>query len=165
MTDELTYPEVGATAGVLPDGYHHIRESRVLGRGADRFERAADRLMSWDLHRRSGLSVEPEFPTVTLNTWVKVRIGVGPFGVTAPCRVVYVIDEPRRRGFGYGTLAGHPERGEEAFSVEWRDDDVVEVHVVAFSRPATWWAKAGAPAARLMQRLVTRRYLRALEDR
>ena len=33
----------------------------------------------------------------------------------APCRVVYVIDEPDIRGFAYGTLPGHPESGEERF--------------------------------------------------
>ena len=35
-----------------------------------------------------------------------------------PARVVYVVDEPARRGFAYGTLHGHPESGEEAFLVE-----------------------------------------------
>ena len=42
-----------------------------------------------------------------------------------PARVVYVIDEPLRKGFAYGTLPGHPETGEEAFIVEYRDDDSV----------------------------------------
>jgi uncharacterized protein (UPF0548 family) len=36
---------------------------------------------------------------------------LGPIRV--PCRVVYVLDEPERRGFAYGTLPGHPESGEE----------------------------------------------------
>jgi uncharacterized protein (UPF0548 family) len=35
----------------------------------------------------------------------------------APCRVVYVIDEPDIRGFAYGTPPGHPESGEERFAV------------------------------------------------
>lgn len=69
---------------------------------------------------------------------------------------------PGRRGFAYGTLPGHPECGEERFCVEWRDDDTVALNIVAFSRPATWWARAGAPVARLVQRRITDRYLRAL---
>jgi hypothetical protein len=54
----------------------------------------------------------------------------------APCRVVYVIDEPRRRGFAYGTLPGHPESGEEAFVLEQRDDGTIASNIIAFSRPA-----------------------------
>ena len=79
-----------------------------------------------------------------------------------PIRVVYVIDEPRRRGFAYGTLPGHPERGEEAFVVEYRDDDSVWLVIRAFSRPAAtiWWI--GYPALRLMQAIFTARYERAL---
>ena len=37
----------------------------------------------------------------------EVIVHLGP--VRAPCRVVYVVDEPDRRGFAYGTLPGHPE--------------------------------------------------------
>ena len=31
--------------------------------------------------------------------------------------------------------------------------------VVAFSRPATWWSRLGGPVTRLLQKVVTRRYL------
>jgi uncharacterized protein (UPF0548 family) len=40
----------------------------------------------------------------------------------APCRVIYTITEPRRKGFAYGTLPGHPESGEEAFTISQCDD-------------------------------------------
>ena len=36
-------------------------------------------------------------------------VGVGPMRLWAPCRVVWVIDEPRRYGYGYGT--GYPSYG------------------------------------------------------
>ncbi len=39
--------------------------------------------------------------------------------------VVYVIDEPDRIGFAYGTTAEGPESGEESFILEHRDDDTV----------------------------------------
>ena len=29
----LTYAEVGATAGPLPPGYHHVQKSAAIGRG------------------------------------------------------------------------------------------------------------------------------------
>jgi uncharacterized protein (UPF0548 family) len=75
---------------------------------------------------------------------------------------VYAVDEPDRRGFGYGTLPGHPECGEEAFIIERHADDTVSFTIVAFSRPASRLAKAAGPAGRAIQRQTTTRYLRAL---
>lgn len=79
-----------------------------------------------------------------------------------PARVVYVVDEPRRRGFAYGTLPGHPERGEEAFVVERLADDSVWLVIRAFSRPAGPLVRIGSPLARLLQATFTARYERAL---
>jgi uncharacterized protein (UPF0548 family) len=79
-----------------------------------------------------------------------------------PARVVYVIDEPDRKGFAYGTLPGHPERGEEAFVVERRSDDSVWLVIRAFSRPSNAFFWATYPALRMMQAVFTARYERAL---
>ena len=91
----------------------------------------------------------------------EVMVGLGP--LRAPCRVVYVIDEPDRRGFAYGTLPGHPESGEELFAVRYdpATEDVL-AEVVAFSRHGTWWSRLGSPVTALAQRVVTSRYLTAL---
>ncbi len=67
-----------------------------------------------------------------------VRAWIGPVRMTAPTRVVYVVDEPDRRGFAYGTLPGHPESGEELFLVE-RVGDETWAEVRAFSRPGRWY--------------------------
>jgi uncharacterized protein (UPF0548 family) len=72
------------------------------------------------------------------------------------------VDEPRRRGFAYGTLAGHPESGEEAFIIEHHDDDTVHFKVTAFSKPATRLAKIAGPLGAVAQRQITGRYLRSL---
>lgn len=87
---------------------------------------------------------------------------VGPIVITAPARVVYLIDELKRKGFAYGTLPGHPEDGEEAFIVSQREDDSVWLTIRAFSRPSSrkWWAVY--PGLRIAQEFYTRRYLRAL---
>jgi uncharacterized protein (UPF0548 family) len=77
-------------------------------------------------------------------------------------RVVYVVDEDRRRGFAYGTLPGHPESGEESFVVEHLEDDTVRFAITAFSHPATLLAKLGGPVSRLVQSRVTNRYLHAV---
>ena len=87
---------------------------------------------------------------------------VGPFRVHAPVRVVYVIDEPTRKGFAYGTLDGHPFRGEESWIIEREPDGSVWMTIRAFSRPSRWYWWVAYPAVRVMQRLSTKRYERAL---
>ena len=53
----LTYTHVGATAGELPAGYHHVRLSARIGSGRDRFERAAAAVMRYGMLRGAGLRV------------------------------------------------------------------------------------------------------------
>ena len=51
----LTYAEIGATADVdLPIGYRQLNRSRNLT-GID-FDTAAEQLLTWQLHERSGLA-------------------------------------------------------------------------------------------------------------
>ncbi len=80
----------------------------------------------------------------------------------APGRVAYLLDEPSRTGFAYGTLPGHPERGEEAFLVI-RADGRLRFEVVAFSKPRDPLTRLGAPVARALQRRTINGYLRAME--
>jgi uncharacterized protein (UPF0548 family) len=103
----------------------------------------------------STLTAEP-------GTVVLLGIGAGPLRMRAPCRVVYTVTEPRRKGFACGTLPGHPESGEEAFTISQRDDGVVVFSITAFSRPATIAARAAGPLGLLIQRHFTQAYLRAL---
>ena len=162
---DLTYDQVGRTSGVLPDGYGHLDKQMILGLGMARFEDASRALFGWQMHLRSGLRVATSTPSVKHNAVVMLGIGVGPFRLNAPCRVVYIIDEPNRQGFAYGTLPGHPESGEEAFVIDRADDDTVTFAIKAFSRPATDLAKLAGPLGRLAQRQMTARYLRSLTDR
>jgi uncharacterized protein (UPF0548 family) len=156
---QLTYRDVGATAGPLPDGYHHVHKSAVIGRGRPRFEDAAQKVMRWGMLRGAGVRVEASSEVAAVGS--EVLVGLGP--LRAPCRVVYVIDETDRRGFAYGTLPGHPESGEELFSVRYdAGTDEVYAEVVAFSRHGTWWSRLGSPVTSLAQRIITSRYLTAL---
>ncbi len=109
----LTYPEVGATAGPPPPGYRHLGFVTQIGAGHQRFEEAADAVMHWGMQRGAGLRVQPSSDAVEVGAVVLVKMGF----LKAPCRVVYVIDQPDVRGFAYGTLPGHPESGEERFVV------------------------------------------------
>ncbi len=158
----FNYLDVGATAGQLPAGYEHIRRSRVIGHGAAAFAEASAALCGWELHRRSGLSVAVAAPQATPGEDVLLGFGVGPLRVAIPCRVVYRVDEAERRGFAYGTLAGHPESGEELFVVALGEEGEVTTEVTAFSRPALWWSRLGSPVGRRVQAAVTTRYLAAL---
>ena len=152
----LTYAEVGATAAHLPPGYHHVRLSAPIGSGRTRFEQAASAVMRYGMLRGAGLRVTATTEVAKVGTDVLGRLG--PF--SAPCRVVYVLDEPNHRGFAYGSLPGHAVAGEEMFGVRYDPaDESVHAEVVAFSKPATWWSQIGAPVASIVQRVITRRYL------
>lgn len=91
-----------------------------------------------------------------------LRIPLGPVKFSAPVRVVYVVDEPGRKGFAYGTLHGHPESGEEAFLVELRPDGTVWFVLRAFSRPSNGFYRLFGPILSLVQRSYTKKYLRSL---
>lgn len=161
----LTYAEVGATNDLEvddvggPHGYHHAHVAARIGSGRARFEQAAEAVLRYGMLRGAGVRVVASTEVAEVGTLVLGRLGP----IWAPCRVVYVLDEPNRRGFAYGTLPGHAEAGEEFFGVRYDPaSESVYAEVSAFSRPNTWWSKVGAPVGSLVQRVVTKRYLRAL---
>jgi uncharacterized protein (UPF0548 family) len=157
----LTYPEVGQTRYALPSGYASISEHVTLS--STDLSALASSLLRWVMHERAGLRVAASSAVVGLDEVAVLRFGSGPFSVKAPCRIVYVIDEPRRRGFAYGTLPGHPESGEESFILSSGDDGRVSLTITAFSRPATALARLAGPVGRRAQRAITHRYLRSLD--
>lgn len=159
---EFSYPEVGATAGDLPPGYHHIDASKVVGRGVADFKRHARTLMSFGVLTSAGIRVSSSSPTADVGTIVEQRLGLGPARLLAPCRVVRIVREPDRVGFAYGSLPPHPESGEEEFIVQLQEDGSVTFSVRSFSRHARWFSKVGAPVVRSIQRRYVDRFLRAL---
>jgi uncharacterized protein (UPF0548 family) len=158
----LTYREVGQTAGDLPEGYHHLTRRVLIGHGQQLFTETGDAVRHWQVQVRAGLRVSASVPAAAPGAAVVLGLGIGPMRVRAPCRVVYTVDEPRRQGFAYGTLPGHPESGEEAFVIEHHGDDTVSFTITAFSRPATRLARIAGPLGRTAQRRITARYLRSL---
>jgi uncharacterized protein (UPF0548 family) len=153
----FTYAEVGATAGAPPTGYRPAARSRVLRR-AD-LSSAADRLMTWRAHEGAGLRVAASSRRAEPGAVVLMLLGIGPVALRIPCRVVYVVDEPDRVGFAYGSLPGHPVSGEELFVVQRNERGQVAFSVTAFSKPATRLMRLGGPLARWAQDRVTDRYL------
>ncbi|NUS45712.1 MAG: DUF1990 domain-containing protein [Mycobacteriaceae bacterium] len=160
----FSYAEVGATkpGGPWPPGYHHFRLRRRIGAGRELFERAGREIRCYRMQRGIGIFHSASTPTAEPDTELTVRLGP----IVAPCRVVYVLDEPDVRGFAYGTLPGHPEIGEELFAVEYFPDDAAVYGIVAaFSRPGAWYTRLGGPAVRVLQRLTAEAYLRTLPRR
>jgi len=106
QTPPLEYPGVGGTRdGRVPQGFHGLSRATVAGRAA--FGRLTDALLRWDVHRGAGLTVEADGP-VAVGREVRLFLAgpLRPLPPTIACRVVYLVDEPGRRGFAYGTLPG-----------------------------------------------------------
>ncbi|QKW23889.1 DUF1990 domain-containing protein [Kitasatospora sp. NA04385] len=161
-----TYPEVGATAAAaLPAGYSWLRRRVHLGHGPAVLERAGAYVLGWGAQLGSGFGVYPPAEPAAPGATVLLRLalpGLRLPRLVIPCRVVWTVEAPDRIGFAYGTLPGHPECGEESFTVSMDADGEVWFEVAAFSRLASWYARLGRPVALALQHLAIERYLRAV---
>ncbi|MER5602277.1 DUF1990 domain-containing protein [Streptomyces sp. NPDC002265] len=153
----FTYADVGATrehAGFCPPGFHPLHIRTRLGEGEALFRRAAEAVLTWEMHRALGVGVTTKADRAEPGADVTITLaGL----IKAPCRVVWTVEEHRRAGWAYGTLPGHPECGEESFVVHRTGDGTVWFTVSAFSRPAKWYARAGGAATRTLQHAYARR--------
>ena len=160
---ELTYSQVGATRDdKLPDGYRRLRAKARVGRGERVYAAAVHALGSFDMQRAAGLRVRTDAVMAAVGARVEFGFGLGPARLWAPVQVVWVVNEPLRYGYGYGTLPGHPESGEESFMVCLEPDETVTFEVKAFSRPDTWYTRMGRPFAEAAQERTNHRYRAAL---
>jgi uncharacterized protein (UPF0548 family) len=149
-----TYDHVGSTLGVAPPGVAVLHLERVVPGDVSA---AAAALARWAAHDGIGARVVPDGPP-TVGATVGIAVPAGPLELLVVDRVVAVVDEPGRAGFAYGTLPGHPERGEELFLATAAGPGTVRLEVVAHSRPAGMAALA-PPVVRALQRAAARRYL------
>ncbi len=161
----LTYAPHGGSLDLdparVPEGFRTFRHETVIGAGRERWASAAAAVLEWGMQRGAGIRVSEPRVVVGDDVSISIRfLGVVP--IRAHTRVLAVVDEPDRRGFVYGTLPGHPERGEEAFLVTIDDDGTVRASVQGFSRPSSGFWTLTAPALRAVQAIYTRRYVSAL---
>lgn len=160
-----SYAEVGATeTPQLPAGYHHVNHSVALAADQFAFDRATDALMTWAMHKRAGLTLAASAERAEAGVTTVMTFGSRLVGLLIPCRVVWTVNEPDRRGFAYGTLPGHPESGEEAFIIERASGGEVTLSIRAFSKPGHTVVRAGSAISRLVQGWMTDRYGRSLAD-
>jgi uncharacterized protein (UPF0548 family) len=162
----FSYDAVGATRSEMPAGYRIDRADFEVGRGARDFRSAADGLRRWRHYDDPAGHIRvcaPPPPLAEGSTLVMLARHLGVWTLSA-CRIIYVLDEPRRFAFAYGTLA-HVVRGEERFELRHADDDRVTFHLTAFSVPATLLARVATPLTRHYQREGGRSYARGLRQR
>jgi uncharacterized protein (UPF0548 family) len=148
----LTYQAVGKTAfsELIPD-FDNDYNKQYLGEGTAVFEAAKNAIQQWKMFPQPWTVIQPHAPIRKGET---VSMCAQAFGLwwRNACQIVYVIDEPRRFGFAYGTLPGHVEMGEELFLIEMDENEKVFYILKAFSRPRHWMAKVGYPIMRYFQR-------------
>jgi uncharacterized protein (UPF0548 family) len=101
-------------------------------------------------------------PYIAAGTTAHLRGSVDGAHVDARIRVVYVVEEPTRVAFAYGTVDAHPVSGEESFQLEHRDDDSVWFTVRAFTRPLTLTYRLLPVLDRRRRKRLTQAYLRSL---
>ena len=156
----LTYGPVGLTRGLapVPDGMHASGTSRIVG-GPQVYERACDFVLGLGMQRSLGAQVQAPDRPLEMGDTVVMTLGARGRGLRIPTRVVYVVREADRRGFAYGTLPGHPERGEELFLVERLATGETRVSVSAVSAPGRWYTRLAGPLGRLVQRGASWRYV------
>ncbi|WP_307608202.1 DUF1990 family protein [Pseudarthrobacter sp. W1I19] len=148
-----------------PPSDHKYRRSEVngfVGSGDAVWHRAAHEVLRWKLKTQSGFVVDSLGP-VSPGEHVVVTARVLGVTVVEPVEVVDVVQEPGRCGFSYRTLPGHPVDGEEAFFVYRRGDEVhLTIRSLTRAAPRQPW-RLLFPLILIAQRIVQRRYLRALE--
>ena len=202
FTDQsVTYGAIGATLDpdllrYPPAGFRPAEDSVKLGSGKDRFDRAAEELMTWGVQKGAGFEVvdvspgtgaqytgiayDPDWAPLAEQPAPRAEQRFGPdgtpyvsAGMTAtlkprgrgrgiPVLVVYLVDEPERIGFAYGTTGDAPESGEESFILEHREDDSVWLTIRSVLEPNGGLRRLFAPAVRKRRRELTTRELRAL---
>jgi uncharacterized protein (UPF0548 family) len=162
LGQEFSYLEVGMTTEVDadPTGYTRDHYRVRLGEGAVVFEQAVTALRDWRHFDLGWLNVCNRDVPIEIGSVVGLLASWGAFWLLFACRIVYVVKEDgpmKKYGFAYGTLPGHPECGEERFTVEWDgSDNSVWYEILAFSHPASLITRAAYPLTRSIQRRFAR---------
>ena len=165
----FSYENVGASReGVAPRGYVVDHYRVRLSEGPDAYARAVEALREWRQFDLGWVRLLPSCAPIEIGKTVSVLARHYGFWSLNTARIAYLFEESgevERFGFGYGTLPGHAERGEERFGIEWnRKNGSVYYDVFAFSRPKHPLAWPGYPLARLLQRRFRRDSTRVMVE-
>lgn len=143
-------------------GFRRSETTVFLGTSQAVWSRVSADVLSWKVKTASGFSVDDADP-VRPGARLVVTAHLLGLTVVEPVQVVSVVKDPLRVGFSYRTLPGHPVEGEEAFIVHRRGDEVfLTIRSLTRAAPQQPW-KLLFPVLLVVQRIVKRRYLRALK--
>lgn len=160
-----SYSHVGSTLRTRKvPGVRRLEAQAVVGIGEDEFARVRAELRAWRPQRSLAATVTPDDVAPDLGETVLLGLGLGPVRLVVPNRIVAVIDESDRYGYAYGTLPGHPERGEELFLLDLHHDGSVVLTIRTDSEPAEALRRL-ARLIRPLQRAAIHRYLSAVTIR
>jgi len=161
-TLEFSYDAVGATrelsttANPVRGDFNLDRERASIGRGHSAFQSAIEAMRRWAMFDLDWVELCWPETGICAGSSVGVLARVARGWILGASRIVYVVEDTgdvERFGFAYGTLPGHPVRGEERFLVDWdRRTDAVHFDIAALSRPnhlVTWLSY---PVVRALQR-------------
>lgn len=147
-------------------GYRWYDRSVPVGSGRASWEVASAAVLMWGVKTSSGFSVRSASGEVGgrvspgARFWLSAHLG--PVVVREPVVIGDVVQSPDRVGFSYGTLAGHPVSGEEAFIVSRRPDGSVWLTLRSATRPSSGRWRLVFPVLLVAQRWYRHRYVRAL---
>jgi uncharacterized protein (UPF0548 family) len=160
QTLAISYPDIGLTKhttasheGPFSDSYKIDHNRIAIGTGDADWEKAKEAVRSWKMFDLPWVELcWPDTPIKVGNDVAILVVHLGFYSLNA-ARIVYVIDEPGRFGFAYGTLTDHGESGEERFLVELDPESGdVFYDLLAVSRPGHFLTYLGYPFARLLQK-------------
>jgi uncharacterized protein (UPF0548 family) len=158
---EFSYPEVGQSmASTFPRSYNNFQKTRRIG-SAENFTEFVKEARGWSAQKKSGLKTYPTDSTVGSGSTTLLLLNLGPIQMIAPCRVIHVIEANNLFGFSYGTLPGHPERGEQSIIIE-RKSEGSFMSIRAFSKPGSLATRISGPIAKKIQSAYNDRYMEAL---
>ena len=151
----LSYGPIGLARDGGGARYCRDRSSIVLGTGTEVLERGWTALQRWRQFDFGWVEVFAAGPPTVVGTNLAVLIRHLGFWSLNGGRIVYTLEDDERavrRGYAYGTLTNHAERGEEIFEVSMdRATGVVSYTIHAVSRPRSPIAWCGYPIARTLQ--------------
>lgn len=160
----LSYDEVGATKGKFPDGYTIDKYKIDLGTGKDVFDKAVKGFNIGVSHSGANLMIAPKEFAFVKGSSVLFGFRLGPFTLGILDRIVYMNQTENYFECAYGTVQGHPEKGEELFKITLQDNGQVVYEIICFSKIVAPLARLGYPVSRFLQKSMTRKYLTSLKE-
>lgn len=158
----FSYKDLGCTRGRSVPGFNTDRLRIQLGGGDIIFEKAKRAIRDWRMFNIEWVKLCWPYKKLVPGTVVAVQAHHYGFYSLNAAKILYVVDEPKRFGFAYGTLVKHVARGEELFLVYQEDDGSVWYEVTAISRPNHWLAWVFYPLTRRRQARFAKDSLQAM---